>query len=348
MTDRLSRLAIEGGPRTKKSPYGTGRRYGKEELKLLAEALESNWLFGLHGQKVRKLSETFARLIGVKYCAPVSSGTGAVHVAVGTVDVRPGDEVITSPVTDFGSIVGILYQNAIPIFADLDPHTYNMDPVSIEARITRKTRAILVVHLAGNPADMNAIMKIARKHGLAVIEDCVQAYLASYRGKYVGTIGDVGCFSLNNSKHISTGDGGMVVTRREDLGEKIALFADKFYSQVKGQRIAGLVDVPQLAPSYRITELQAAVAIAQIGKLKRICRRHLAIGDAYTRGLPESRGFIRTRSRRVVVRRGGSICFVSRKTSWECRANSSTGRWPPKVSWHTPVTSRRRSIAGRS
>jgi len=285
MPRKMRKLAVEGGPKTKTRPYGTGRRYGPEELKLVAEALESDWLFGLHGEKVRQMCETFRKLIRAKHCAAVSSGTAAVHVALGALGIRPGDEVITSPVTDFGSITGILYQNAIPIFADLDPHTYNLDAKSVEAAVTRKTRAIVVVHLAGNPADMNALMKVARTHRLAVVEDCAQAYLASYRGRFVGTIGDVGCFSLNNTKQISSGDGGMVVTGDDKLAGRLVGFADKFYSQVEGHRLAGLVEIPQLAPNYRMTELQAAVAIAQIRKLKRICRRDHEIGSAYTKGL---------------------------------------------------------------
>ena len=285
MTHTSPKLAIAGGPKAKKRPYGTGRRYGKPELKLLAEAVESDSLFWLHGKKVARMCETFAKLIRVKHCTAVSSGTAAVHVALGAIGIRPGDEVITSPITDFGSVVGILYQNAIPIFADVDPHTYNMDPKSIEANITRKTRVILVVHLAGNPADMNAITKIARRHKLAVVEDCAQAYLTGYRGRFVGTLGRIGCFSLNNSKHISTGDGGMVVTNDDDLAERMEGFADKFYWRIKGRRIEGLPHIPQLAPNYHMTELQAAVAIAQIRKLKRICRRHHEIGDAYTKGL---------------------------------------------------------------
>ena len=285
MTGELAKLAIEGGPKAKKRPYGTGRRYGKAELKLLAEAVESDSLFGLRGEKVRKMCGTFAKLIRAKHCTATSNGTAAVHVALGALGIRPGDEVITSPVTDFGSIVGILYQNAIPIFADVGPHSYNLDPRSVEAVVTPKTRAIVVVHLAGNPADMNAIGKIARKHKLAVVEDCAQAYLASYRGRFVGTLGDVGCFSLNHNKHISSGDGGMVVTDDDELAERLVGFADKFYSPIEGHRLSGLLEIPQLAPNYRMTELQAAVAIAQLRKLRRICRRHHEIGSAYTKAL---------------------------------------------------------------
>src|SRR5690606_8126977 len=136
-----------------------------------------NTLFYHSGTKVKTFLKHFNEMYGVKYSVATSSGTAAIHVALGAAGITVGDEVITSPITDQGTLVGILYQNAIPVFADLDPHTYNMDPASIEARITPRTKAIIVVHLAGNSADMDAIMAIARKHNLKVIEDCAQSYL---------------------------------------------------------------------------------------------------------------------------------------------------------------------------
>ena len=140
-------LAIEGGPKAKKHPYGVGARYGKAELKEVADAFTSGGLSWVHGKKLRVMCDDFAALIGAKHCTGVTSGTAAVHVALGAVGIRPGDEVITAPATDFGSITGILYQNAIPIFADLQPHTYNLDPASVEANITRKTAAIVAVQI---------------------------------------------------------------------------------------------------------------------------------------------------------------------------------------------------------
>lgn len=279
----MAKLAIEGGPKAKKRPYGTGKRFGKEELKELTEALEQNTLFYVRGRKVRKMCDTFRKLIRMKHCTATSSGTASIHVALGAIGLRPGDEVITAPITDFGSVIGILYQNAIPIFADLDGHTYNMTAETIEARITRKTRAILVVHLAGNPANMNPILKLARKWKLPVIEDCAQSYLASYRGRFVGTMGDIGCFSVNDFKHISAGDGGMVVTNHDDLAPRMAMFADKNYRRTPGG--SPLREITSLAPNYRMTELQGAVGLAQVRKLKRICKRRHEIGEGYTKGL---------------------------------------------------------------
>ncbi len=285
MAYKWPQLAIEGGPKAKKHPYHKGNRYGKAELKEVAEALESGRLSSLNGTKVRQMREDFAALVGAKHCTAVTSGTAAVHVALGAVGIRPGDEVITSPATDFGSLTGILYQNAIPVFADLDPHTYTMHPAAIEAAVTRKTAAIVVVHLGGNPADMDAIRRIARKHRLALIEDCAQAFLARWRGRCVGTLGDVGCFSLNSAKHISTGEGGLVVSNDAAIADRCESFADKFYSREKGRRLAGLYDIPQLAPGYRMTELEGAVAVAQIRKLPAIVKHYERIGDGYGEGL---------------------------------------------------------------
>ena len=279
----MARPAIEGGPKAKQHPYGTGERFGAEEMKELKEALAQQTLFYVTGTKVKGLCANFGKMIGAKHVVATSSGTAAIHVALGVVGIRPGDEVVTSPITDFGTVIGILYQNAIPTFADLDPHTYNMTPASIEKAITRKTRAVLVVHLAGNPADMTGILKVAKRHSLAVIEDCAQSILARYKGRPVGTIGDVGCFSLNDWKHISVGDGGLVVTNRDEWALKMAMFADKNYRRTQGG--SPLREIAMLAPNYRMTELQGAVGLAQLRKVTRICRRRNAVGDGYTKGI---------------------------------------------------------------
>jgi dTDP-4-amino-4,6-dideoxygalactose transaminase len=152
-----------------------------------------------------------------------------------------------------------------------------MDPVSIEAHVTPRTKAIMVVHLAGNPCDMDAVMTIARKYNLKVIEDCAQSYLCSYKGQLAGTIGDVGCFSLNDFKHISAGDGGMVITKDPAIAQQLAYYADKHYHRDGSGR-----DPEWLAANYRITELQGAVAIAQLKKLRQICERRHVLGDRLT------------------------------------------------------------------
>jgi len=283
-----AKLAIEGGPKAKPTPYGTGRRFGLEEARQLVEALNQNTLFYHHGSKVKTFLRDFADLHGMQYAVATSSGTAAIHVALGAVGVSVGDEVITSPITDMGTLIGILYQNAVPVFADLDPYTYNMAPASVAACVTDRTRAIVVVHLAGNPADMDPIMATARAHGLKVVEDCAQSVLARYRGRHVGTIGDFGAFSTNDYKHISTGDGGVVLVNADERTyRRTHMFADKNYNRF-GENIRGVI--PCLAPNYRMTELQGAVGIAQLKKLPRICARRTEIGTRISRGVADLPG----------------------------------------------------------
>ncbi|MBY9078202.1 DegT/DnrJ/EryC1/StrS family aminotransferase [Paenibacillus sp. HN-1] len=280
----MNNLAIHGGPKTKTTPFGSGNRFGEAELKELKEALEQGTLFYHYGEKVKQFLHKFNEMYDVKYSVATSSGTAAIHVALGAAGVTAGDEVITSPITDQGTVIGILYQNAIPVFADVLPHTYNLDPASLEACITERTKAIVVVHLAGNPCDMDAIMAIARKHELKVIEDCAQSYMCYYKGKLTGTIGDYGCFSTNDFKHISTGDGGMVTVNsgREDDYAVTHAFADKNY-----QRFDHVVsrDIHHIAPNYRMTELQGAVGIAQLDKLTWICDMRGKYGTMLIEGL---------------------------------------------------------------
>ncbi|MGG3280327.1 DegT/DnrJ/EryC1/StrS family aminotransferase [Paenibacillus solani] len=284
--NQMHKLAIHGGDKTKTTPFGTGKRFGLEEAKELLEALEQNTLFYHFGHKVNKFLSDFNDMYQVPYSVATSSGTAALHVALGAAGITVGDEVITSPITDQGTVIGILYQNAIPVFADLDPHSYNLDPASIESRITPRTKAILVVHLAGNPCDMDPIMEIAKKHNLKVIEDCAQAYLTKYKSRLVGTIGDYGCFSTNDFKHISTGDGGIVTVNSglEEDYHRTHAFSDKNYRRM-GTDVGRTPE--SLAPNYRMTELQGAVGIAQLQKLEWICEQRSRIGMTLDAGLQE-------------------------------------------------------------
>jgi dTDP-4-amino-4,6-dideoxygalactose transaminase len=282
-------LAIFGGQQVKTTPFGTGKRFGLDEATELLEALEQNTLFYHFGNKVKQFLSDFNEMYGVKYSVATSSGTAALHVALGAAGVTVGDEVITSPITDQGTVIGILYQNAVPVFADLEPHSYNLTAESIERVITPKTKAIIVVHLAGNPCDMEPIMELAKKHKIKVIEDCAQSYLTTYKGRLTGTIGDYGCFSTNDFKHISTGDGGIVTInsgQEEDYYTTHA-FADKNY---KRQEKSVIRDIEYLAPNYRMTELQGAVGIAQLKKLEWICTRRNELGEQLTVGIQNTKG----------------------------------------------------------
>lgn len=284
----MEKLALYGGNKVKTTPYGMGERYGEEELASLKSALSQNTLFYVSGasKKNKEVVEKMTKMYGVPYAVACSSGTAAVHVALGALGLTAGDEVITTPITDMGTIIGILAQNAIPVFADVDPHSYNIDPVSIEKCITEKTKIIIAVHLAGNPCDMDAIMDIARRHNLKVVEDCAQAHLAEYKGRLVGTIGDVGCFSFNEFKQLSAGDGGMVIMKDEELFYRAHRFADKNYNRFGPE----MRKIPFLAPNYRMNELTAAVISAQLDKGKDICEKYHVYGEGLTNGIKNIAG----------------------------------------------------------
>jgi len=257
----------------------SGRTIGKEELALLEEVIESGALCRNNGTMVVDFEKEFASLYGVKHCQASTSGTAAIHIALGALDVGPGDEVITTPITDMGSVIPILAQNAIPIFADLDPNTYTLDPADVRKKITDRTKAIIVVHLFGNGADMDVLAAIAEEHDIALVEDCCQAYLTEHRGRKVGTIGSIGCFSLQQSKHITAGDGGMTITNNDKLAERAALFADKGWPRIPGIRR----DHYFLGMNYRMTELQGAVALAQLKKLEDVVSARRSAAVAFTR-----------------------------------------------------------------
>lgn len=262
-----------------------GNKYGNMELKNLKKAIKSGNLFYAKGKMTKKLCKTVKRYFGIKYAATMSSGTAAIHCALAALEIPPGKEVITSPITDIGTVIGVLYQNLIPVFADVDPHSYNITAETIEKVITDDTKAIIVVHLAGNPAEMDEIMALGKKYKIAVIEDCAQSYGAKYKDKLVGTIAPMGCYSLNAYKHISAGDGGFVITDSEQYYENVHNYADKYYDRHQnGVRLSAL------APNYRITELQSAVSIAQFSKLDEITETRHKLGDMFNQGISDLEG----------------------------------------------------------
>jgi dTDP-4-amino-4,6-dideoxygalactose transaminase len=263
--DTAERLALFGGPKAKRSPFPTGKRHGELEKRYLNEVIDSDMLFFYMGTKVRALEKRFAEMYGMKHCIACSSGTSAVHMAVAALQLPFGGEVITSAITDMGSLTGMLYQGLVPVFADVDPDTLNMTPASVRQRITEKTRAILVVHHAGLAADMDDFLALGRETGLPVLEDCAQAYCCLYRGKLAGTMGAISAFSLNHFKHISCGSGGMILTDDDRLRYHASLFLDKCY-----QRDEGIRNPFFLAPNYQMTELQGAVALAQLEKVENV------------------------------------------------------------------------------
>lgn len=275
----MGKLAINGGKPVRTKPFPARKPYGKEEIREVTEAIMSQNLFRWGGTKVVKLEQEFAKKYGMKYAVASTSGTSAIHLAVGAINPSPGDEIITSPITDMGSIIGILYQNAIPVFADVDPDSYNMDPQDIERRVTKRTKAIMVVHLFGNPADMNPIMKLGSKYKIPVIEDCCQAYMTYYKGKLAGTMGDIGCFSMQQSKHLCAGDGGITITNNKEYADRMSLFADKGWNRTGYGPRAYLF----LAPNYRMNELTASVALAQLKKVDRTVEKRRSLGNLLTK-----------------------------------------------------------------
>ncbi len=255
-----------------------GRRlFDAEELKNLHQALLSQNLFGIDGKMVPAFESEFARVYGTSYAVASTSGTAAIHTAIGALDLTPGDEIITAPITDLGTIIPILYQQCIPVFADIDA-TYNMDATDVERKITDRTKAIIVVHLFGNPCDMDAMLAIAKKHNIPLIEDCSQCHMTEYKGRFVGTIGDIGCFSFQQSKHMTTGDGGMTITSNKNYYERMKLFVDKGYARKGWGSRAYLF----LAPNYRMNELTAAVGLAQLKKVKDVITKRNELGDYLT------------------------------------------------------------------
>ena len=255
----------------------SGRTLGAEELENLAAALRSGTLTSTKGTFVSQFERDFASKLGARHGHACSSGTAAVHTAIAAINPEPGDEIITTPITDMGALTPIIYQGAIPVFADVDPNTYNVTAKTIEKRISEKTRAIVVTHLFGNPCDMRAIMDLANAHNLPVIEDCAQAFLTSYDDRYVGTLGTIGCFSLQQGKHITTGEGGVVVTDDEQLARRMFLFINKAWGYGDAN-----ADHYFVAPNYRMSELQGAVALAQLQKLDGVVDSRIHTADALT------------------------------------------------------------------
>ncbi|HNS31648.1 MAG TPA: DegT/DnrJ/EryC1/StrS family aminotransferase [bacterium] len=274
----MEKLAINGGKPARAIPLPERNSFGEKEknaaIRVLDRVVSSGkGLDRYGGVETDAYEKEFAAYFGTKFATAVSSGTASIHSAVAALNLEPGSEIITAPITDNGTIMPMIFQQCIPILADVDYKTLNMSPESIEKKITKRTKAIVVVHLAGMPADMDRIMKIARKHKLYVIEDCAQAHGAVYKKKFVGSIGDMGCFSMMGSKHTTSGgQGGMVITSNENLYWAAKRFADRgkpFGTKETSCIRAGL--------NYRMTDLEAAIGREQLKRLDNIRKKRCAV-----------------------------------------------------------------------
>ena len=260
------RLAINGGAPV--IPAGLLKGWPvipDEDIEEVKKVLESRVLFGTHAPQVRSLEKEWAEYVGVRYCVAVNSGTAALHAAVAAAGVGPGDEVITSPFTFLSSASSVLHHNGIPIFADIDPKTYNIAPEEIKEKITEKTKAIIPVHIHGLPADMDEINKIAKDNNLAVIEDACQAHGAEYKGKKAGSLGDMAAFSMQESKNLPAIDGGLFTTNSDKYREKAEMV--RMFGEVVEHGKKREYNAYTLGWMYRTNELISALARCQLRRL---------------------------------------------------------------------------------
>jgi dTDP-4-amino-4,6-dideoxygalactose transaminase/protein involved in polysaccharide export with SLBB domain len=293
-TDRSTSIpAIAGGvpvrPPARTIVFGAPV-IGDAEIASVAECLRSRWI-GV-GPRVQRLEEAFARYKGAPYATAVSSGTAALHLALVALGVGPGDEVIAPTMTFCSTIHAIVHAGATPVLVDCDRATFNVTPEEIERRVTRRTKVVLLVHMCGRSCDMDPIMEIARRQGLRVVEDCAHAIETKYHGRPAGLVGDVGCFSFYATKNVTTGDGGMVITRDRRLAARMktlslhGMTADA-WSRFKGR--PGHYRVEDAGFKYNMTDIAAAVGLPQLAEVETRWQRRRAIWDIYMErlgGLP--------------------------------------------------------------
>ncbi len=288
----MEQLALFGGPKTIQKLFKTYNPIGVEELNAAQEVIKSGVLsqflgawhedfFG--GPKVKEFEKKCAKYFGVKHAITVNSWTSGLVAAVGAVGIEPGDEVIVTPWTMSATATAILHWNAIPVFADIDPQTFNLDPKAIEANITPYTKAIMVADIFGQSADMEKIMLLAEKYHLKVISDAAQSPGAFYKGKYAGTCAHVGGYSLNYHKHIHTGEGGILVTDDDEIAERLQLIRNHAEVVVGDKGVKNLSNM--IGHNFRLGEIECAMGIEQLKKLSGFVESRQALANKLTEGL---------------------------------------------------------------
>ena len=274
-------------------PYGR-QTIEEDDIQAVVSVLKSDYL--TTGPKIAEFEKIVADYVGAKYAVAISNGTSALHAACFAAGIQPGDEVITTPLTFAASSNCVLYCGGTPVFADVDPKTYNIDPEDICRKITNKTKAIIAVHLAGQPCDMDEIHKIAKEHDLLVIEDGAHALGSVYKGKKVGTLSDMTTFSFHPVKPITTGEGGMIVTDNEEFYKKMMLFRshgitrdENLMTRNDGSWFYQQLD---LGYNYRITDIQCALGCSQMKKLDRFLARRKEIVARYNEAFADCENIV--------------------------------------------------------
>lgn len=286
------KLALFGGPKTIQTEFKRYNPIGAEEAEAAKQVIESGvlskFLGAWHedfygGSKVNEFERKCAEFFGVKHAVTVNSWTSGLVAAVGAIGIEPGDEVIVTPWTMSASATAILHWNAIPVFADIDPKTFNLDPKSVEANITPYTKAIMVADIFGQSADIDELMGLAAKYGLKVISDTAQAPGALYKGKYAGTLAHVGGYSLNYHKHIHTGEGGILVTDDDEIADRLQLIRNHAEVVVGDKGMSNLSNM--IGHNFRLGEIECAMGIEQLKKLSGFVESRQHQANRLTAGL---------------------------------------------------------------
>ncbi len=293
----MDKLAIDGGPKTIKKPFKKYNSIGHEEVEAAKKVIESGVLsqfIGAHdpdffgGPKVKEFEKNAADFFNVKHVISVNSWTSGLIAAVGALNISPGDEIIVPTWTMCASATAILHWNAIPVFADIEDKTFNIDPKSVKKNISPRTKAIMSVDIFGHPANYDEICKIAKDNNLMVISDTAQSPGAIYKNEYAGTITDIGGFSLNYHKHIHTGEGGLLTTNDDNLAQRMQLIRNHAEAAVKGLGVSNIANM--IGHNFRLGEIECAIGIEQLKKLDKLVESRQNIAFKLIDGLSNLKG----------------------------------------------------------